>query len=79
MAKNRDMTAEEIFALVASYMNEEHVSSSKKHMRLRNLPMRDSSEVQVRRIFFILSKLRVFLPNCKWTLRQLQLDFSMML
>ena len=35
MAKNRDMTAEEIFALVASYMNEEHVRSSKKHMRQR--------------------------------------------
>ena len=30
MAKNRDMTAEEIFTLVASYMNEEHVAIVKK-------------------------------------------------
>ena len=30
MAKNRDMTAEEIFTLVASYMNEEHVAFVKK-------------------------------------------------
>ncbi len=30
MAKNRDMTAEEIFSLVASYMNEEHVEFVKK-------------------------------------------------
>ena len=30
MAKNRDMTAEEIFSLVASYMNEEHVDFVKK-------------------------------------------------
>ena len=30
MAKNRDMTAEEIFSLVASYMNAEHVEFVKK-------------------------------------------------
>ncbi|WP_318615151.1 bifunctional (p)ppGpp synthetase/guanosine-3',5'-bis(diphosphate) 3'-pyrophosphohydrolase [Sporosarcina sp. YIM B06819] len=30
MAKNRDMTAEEIFSFVASYMNEEHVEFVKK-------------------------------------------------
>ncbi len=30
MAKNRDMTAEEIFTIVASYMNEEHVAFVKK-------------------------------------------------
>lgn len=30
MAKNRDMTAEDIFALVSSYMNEEHVAFVKK-------------------------------------------------
>lgn len=30
MAKNRDMTAEEIFELIASYMNEQHVAFVKK-------------------------------------------------
>ena len=30
MAKNRGMTAEDIFALVASYMNEEHVKVRQK-------------------------------------------------
>ena len=30
MAKNRDMTAEDIFAIVASYMNGQHVAFVKK-------------------------------------------------
>jgi len=30
MAKNRDMTADDIFELVSSYMNEEHVEFVKK-------------------------------------------------
>lgn len=60
MAKDKDMTAEDIFALVSSYMNDEHVAFVKKHIKRQNLRMRDNLEVRVKRILSIQYKSLVF-------------------
>lgn len=77
MAKNKDMTAEDIFAIVSSYMNAENVTFIKKHMKLLNLHTRDNLEVQAKHILSTLFKLQAFLLSYKWIRRLLLLDFFM--
>ncbi len=60
MAKEQNLTAEQVIDMASHYMNQEHLALVKKRMNLRAILIKSNFVNQVSRILFIQFKLPAF-------------------
>lgn len=73
MAKEQNLTAEQVIDMASHYMNQEHLALVKKRMNLRAILIKSNFVNQVSRILFINSSCRHFsrikngsIDRCIW-------------